>query len=108
MSYLILLMLVVMFQVGRVSLGLVVHPYRTMRAVARDKWEWPLVAVPAGLLLIGLIMGRVGARLVEVPEVWRNKLALILMTVMIGLLVWQGLVGYLGWRFWSAGHVKRG
>ena len=106
MTYLILLMLVVMYQVGRVTLGLAVHPYRTMREVARDKWEWPLMLVPAGLLIGSLIMGRIGAGLVEVPEVWRNKLALILVTVTVGLLVWQGVVGYLGWRFWSAGKNR--
>lgn len=106
MNYLILLMLVVMYQVGRVSLGLAVHPYRTMRQVARDKWEWPLALVPAGLLLTSLIMGRVGAKLVEVPEMWRNKLALMLVTGTVGLLVWQGVVGYLGLRFWLAGKNR--
>lgn len=106
MNYLIILMLVMMYQMGRISLGLVVHPYRTMREVARDKWDWPLALVPVGLLIGSLVMGRIGARLVEVPEVWRNKLALILMTVAAGLLVWQGVVGYLGWRFWSAGKNR--
>lgn len=102
MNYLIILALVMIYEVGRVTLGLAVHPYRTMRAVARDKWEWPLVLIPIGLLLASLIMGRVGASLVEVPELWRNKLALVLATGTVGLLFWQGVVGYLGLRFWLA------
>ncbi|OGY17490.1 MAG: hypothetical protein A2784_01915 [Candidatus Chisholmbacteria bacterium RIFCSPHIGHO2_01_FULL_48_12] len=106
MNYLIILALVMIYEVGRVTLGLAVHPYRTMREVVRDRWEWPLMWVPGGLLIVSLIMSRVGARLVEVPEVWRNKLALILATVAMGLVLWQGMVGYLGWRFWSAGKNR--
>jgi hypothetical protein len=102
MNYLIILMLVVMYEVGRITLGLAVHPYRTMREVARDKWEWPLALVPVGLLIGSLIMGRIGAGLVEVPEWGRTEVAVILAALMAGLLMWQAVVGYLGVRFWLA------
>ena len=45
MNYLIILALVMIYEVGRVTLGLAVHPYRTMREVVRDRWEWPLMWV---------------------------------------------------------------
>lgn len=99
MSYLILLMLLVMYQVGRVTMGLAVHPYRTMREVVRKKWLWPMGGMPV-LLLVGLLIsGRVGAWFWEVPIELRNKLAGMLTIAMVGLLLWQGELGYLWWRF---------
>ena len=99
MNYFIVLMLVVVYQLGRVTLGLAVHPYRTMRGVVRDKWEWPLVMIPGGLLIVGMVGGRVGARLIDIPEWGRTEVAVVLATVMVGLMMWQGVVGYLWWRF---------
>ena len=99
MNYLIILFLVMIYEGGRGGLGLAMHPYRTVRGVARKRWEWPLVLLPGGLLIASLVVGRLGARFMDVPEWGRVEVAVTLATVAGGLLMWQFVVGYLWWRF---------
>lgn len=99
MNYLIAVMLVAAYEWGRVTLGLVVHPYRTMRGVVRNGWTVPVMGIPLGMLAVILVATRIGAGMVDVPGVWRTEVALGLMVAAIGLGLWQLEIGYLWWRF---------
>ena len=102
MGYWIVLILLGIYQLGRVTLGLAVHPYKTMRQVAREASFWPATLVPMVVLIGVVVSTRVGAAVWEVPVGYRNMVAIGLTVFMVGLGLWQGVVGYLWVRFWRA------
>ena len=56
--------------------------------------------------LIGLIVlfvaGRMGSYVFTIGNIGRELVALVLGSTLIGLLMWQGLLLLLVWRFWRA------
>ena len=89
----------VVYHVLRLGLGLVVHPYRTTREIMRGRWFVPLVFLPTGLLVWIFVTGRIAAWVVEVPFFLRDVLGLFYATALLSIGLWQGLLVYLGVRF---------
>ncbi len=104
MNYWLVLILLGIYQMGRVTLGLAVHPYRTMREVVRTKWLLPMALTPMGLLVLLIVATRIGAVWVRLPGAWRGWVAMVLTIGAVGLCAWQGIVAYLTWRFFKAGR----
>jgi len=90
----------VAYHVGRLCMGLVIHPYRTMREIMRGRWFVPLVLVPAALLVWIFVTGRIAAWVVDVPYRYRDAIGLCYATLLFSLGLWQGLLLYLAFRFW--------
>ena len=85
--------------------GLAIHPYKSIKRMVLYKSE--RVLLPVGLsptiLLVGLmVVGRMGSYVFELSGWEREVMAGILGVSLIGLLLWQGLVLGLVWRFWRA------
>lgn len=90
----------VVYQIMRLCLGLVVHPYRTVREIMRGRWFVPLVLLPSGLLFWILLTGRMAAWVVDVPLILaRDWLGVFYSTLIISLGMWQALLLYLAVRF---------
>jgi len=90
----------VMYQIIRLALGLVVHPYRTTREIMRGFWFVPLIFLPSALLLWIFLSGRVAAWVVDVPWFTRDLLGIGYSTLLLSLIFWQTLLLYLAMRFW--------
>ncbi len=85
--------------------GLAIHPYKSIKRMVWYRSE--RVLLPVGLsptiLLVGLmVVGRIGSYAFELGGWEREAVAGILGVSLIGLLLWQGLVLGLVWRFWRA------
>lgn len=89
----------VMYQIGRLSLGLVVHPYRSVREIMRGEWFAPLIFLPTGILVWIFVSGRIAAWVIDVPSGYRDAIGLAYSTFVISLGLWQILLIYLGVRF---------
>lgn len=83
--------------------GLAIHPYQSVRRMVLDK---PILLPVALSPMIGLIslfvVGRVGSFVFTLGPIGRELMALILGSTLIGLLLWQGLLLTLVFRFWRA------
>lgn len=79
----------------KVLLGLVVHPYKSVREVSRNKILMPIVFSPIYSLVGLLIVGRVAALFVDVHGFRRELIAIILSTGLLSILLWQLLLLYL-------------
>src|SRR3989344_2064129 len=91
----------VMYHGVRLCVGLVIHPYRTMREIMRGLWFVPLVFVPAALLIWIFVTGRIAAWVVDVPSALRDWIGLFYATLLLSLGLWQALLLYLAVRFWA-------
>lgn len=90
----------IVYHLLRLCLGLVVHPYRTMREIMRGRWFMPLVLLPTGLLVWIFVTGRIAAWAVDVSSLWlRDVIGLFYAAVLLSIGLWQGLLLYLGVRF---------
>jgi hypothetical protein len=89
----------VVYQMLRLCLGLVIHPYRTVREIMRGKWFVPLVFLPSGLLVWIVVTGRIAAWAIDVPLATRDWLGIMYSTLIISLGIWQALLFYLAVRF---------
>jgi hypothetical protein len=87
------------YQTARLSLGLVSHPYKTVREIMRGRWFVPLLFLPSAILLWIFVSGRVAAWVVDVPQFSRDVLGIFYSTLILSLGFWQGLLWYLGFRF---------
>ncbi len=90
----------VFYQTGRLVIGLVVHPYRTVREIMRGRWFVPLVFLPTGIIVWIFVTGRIGAWAVDVTGLMRDVVGLFYAAFILSLFLWQGLLFYLGMRFW--------
>jgi|OM-RGC.v1.029461956 hypothetical protein len=90
------------------SVGLLVHPYKSVRDVLRNRpFRWLLVAPFVYVILLWLVAAvgvRVGGALLQLltggtPQVLIYLFAFLFWWCLIFLLLWQVLLGYLGWRF---------
>lgn len=89
----------VFYQTARLSLGLVLHPYRTVREIMRGVWFVPLVFLPSGILVWIFISGRLAAWVIDVPEPYREVIGLVYASFILSVGFWQGLLAYLAVRF---------
>lgn len=90
----------VIYQVLRLSLGLAVHPYRSMREIMRGFWFIPLAFLPSAVLVWIFITGRIAAWVVDLPASYRSGVGIFYSTFVISLVLWQILLFYLAFRFW--------
>jgi len=80
--------------------GLAVHPYKSVKKmVFREHFLLPVTLSPAIGLVVLFVIGRVGSRVMNLTGLMREAVAAILGTMLIGLLLWQGLILVLVWRF---------
>jgi hypothetical protein len=90
------------------TLGLLLHPYKTVRELKRNKRFGPMVVTPLVLWGIAWAMGMVGLRfghvlllvlgLVATPR-FVNILAFLFWWLTTFMFLWQVVVGYLWVRF---------
>ena len=81
--------------------GLAIHPYQSVkRMVMGDKILLPVTLSPVLLLLLLLLVGRVGSHFFTLAGWGREGMAFLLGSTLIGLLLWQGLLLALVYRFW--------
>ena len=85
--------------------GLAIHPYKSIKRMVWYKSErvlLPVVLSPTVLLVGLMVVGRIGSYMFELSGWQRELVAGVLGISLIGLLLWQGLVVGLVWRFWRA------
>lgn len=83
--------------------GLAIHPYQSVRRmVFGENIRLPIVLSPVLGLIFLFVVGRVGSYVFTLGPLGREIMALILGSTLIGLLLWQGLLLALVWRFWRA------
>jgi hypothetical protein len=99
-SEILALIIWIVYQIARLTLGLVVHPYRTVREIMRGRWFIPLVFLPIGILVWIIVTGRVAAWVIDIPTITRDVLGILYASFIMSLALWQGLLFYLGVRFW--------
>ncbi len=84
--------------------GLAIHPYQSVRRMVLDKPILLPVVLSPVIGLVGLfVVGRVGSYVFTLGPLGRELMALVLGSTLIGLLLWQGLLLGLVYRFWRAG-----
>lgn len=83
--------------------GLAIHPYQSVkRMVMGDKVLLPVTLSPIFGLIGLFVAGRVGSYVFTLGSLGRELMALVLGSTLIGLLLWQGLLLALVFRFWRA------
>jgi len=83
--------------------GLAIHPYKSVkRMVLGERVLLPIALSPLLRLLILFVIGRVGSYAMNLGGAHREIMAAILGSTLIGLLLWQGLLLALVYRFWRA------
>lgn len=88
---------------GTTLAGLAIHPYQSVKRMVLTKPILLPVTISPVLGLIALfVVGRVGSFVFSVSGVARELMALLLGSTLIGLLLWQGLLLALVYRFWRA------
>lgn len=88
---------------GTTLAGLAIHPYQSIkRMVLGDKILLPVTLSPLFGLLGLFVAGRMGSYVFTLGPWGREVMALFLGSTLIGLLMWQGLLLALVWRFWLA------
>lgn len=83
--------------------GLAIHPYKSVKKmVMSERVLLPVVMSPV-MGLVGLfVVGRVGSYAMNLTGLMREGMAMMLGVILIGLLMWQGLLVALVVRFWRA------
>lgn len=80
--------------------GLAIHPYKSIRRmVFTDKILLPVVLSPIVGVMGLLVVGRVGSRVINLSGLWREGMAMMLGSTLIGLIMWQALLLGLVMRF---------
>ena len=83
--------------------GLAIHPYQSIRRIVLgDKILLPVTISPTLLLILLFVVGRVGSAVFTLGLIGKEVVAFILGGALIGLLLWQGLLLALVYRFWKA------
>lgn len=83
--------------------GLAIHPYQSIKRMVLNKPILLPVAMSPVIGLLGLFfVGRVGSFFFTLGPIGRELTALVLGSTLIGLLLWQGLLLTLVFRFWRA------
>ncbi len=83
--------------------GLAIHPYQSVRRMVMDKPVLLPVALTPVMGLVALfVAGRVGSYVFTLGTIGREIMAIVLGSTLIGILLWQGLILGLIWRFWRA------
>lgn len=80
---------------SKTLLGLVLHPYKSVREMTRQKVLVPVVFSPVIGLAILFVLGRMGSFVFEVEGFRRTVLAVSLSTGLIAILLWQAFLLYL-------------
>ena len=91
------------------TLGMLLHPYKTVRELVRRPQFGPMVVVPSVTFLVGWVLGMVGLRFggvilvilrQDATPMWLvESLAFVFWWATIFLSMWQLLIGYLWVRF---------
>lgn len=88
---------------GTTLAGLAVHPYKSVKKmILSDRVLLPVVLSPALGLVTLFVVGRLGSGVFELQGYVREIVAFLLGTTLIGLVMWQGLLLALVYRFWRA------
>jgi hypothetical protein len=104
-----LLFLSVGYWFSSYTLGLLLHPYKTVRALVRKRKFYSLVFVPVVVWVVFWVIGMIGLRLGGIILSLLGLVATIRFVHILGFLfwwltwfmvLWQVLVGYLFIRFW--------
>lgn len=85
--------------------GLAIHPYRSVKEMVMERKSrvlLPTVLSPLFGVLGLLVLGRVGSLVFEVGGLARRVLGFVLVWGFLGVLMWQGLILVLVWRFFRA------
>lgn len=83
--------------------GLAIHPYQSVKRMVLNKPILLPVALSPVIGLISLfVVGRVGSFVFTLGPIGRELVAIVLGSTLIGLLLWQGLLLVLVFRFWRA------
>ena len=83
--------------------GLAIHPYQSIRRIVLTKRILlPVTLSPVIGLVLLFVVGRVGSYVFTLGIMGREIMSLVLGSTLIGLLMWQGLLLLLVWRFWRA------
>ncbi|MCE7897742.1 MAG: hypothetical protein DPW11_03945 [bacterium] len=86
---------------GTTLAGLAIHPYQSIRRIVLTKRILlPVTLSPVLGLVVLFVVGRVGSYVFTLGAWGREMMALVLGSTLIGLLMWQGLLLLLVWRFW--------
>jgi hypothetical protein len=90
------------------TLGMLLHPYKTVRELVRRPQFAPMVIVPVVVFVVVWALGMVGLRFgwvilwvlgLVATERFVNILAFLWWWVVVFLGMWQVLLVYLWWRF---------
>lgn len=83
--------------------GLAIHPYQSVKRMVLSKPALlPVTMSPVIGLLALFFVGRVGSFFFTLGPIGREIMAMFLGSTLIGLLLWQGLLLALVFRFWRA------
>jgi len=83
--------------------GLAIHPYQSVKRMVLNKpILLPVATSPVVGLLVLFFAGRVGSFFFTLGPIGRELVAMVLGSTLIGLLLWQGLLLALVFRFWRA------
>lgn len=91
---------------SKTLLGLAIHPYKSVREVTKNKVLVPVIFSPIIGLGILFVLGRMGSYVFELEGYKRSFMALTLSSGLIAILLWQGLLLYLLFSFYT-GLKKR-
>ncbi len=83
----------------KVLLGLVIHPYKYVRQITRNKILLPVVLSPLYALVGLFVGGRFGTFFFEFSGIKRELLAFMLSSGLLSILLWQLLLLYLLFNF---------
>ena len=88
---------------GTTLAGLAIHPYQSIRRIVlAKKILLPVTLSPLIGLIVLFVAGRMGSYVFTLGTIGRELTAVVLGSTLIGLLMWQGLLLLLVWRFWRA------
>lgn len=91
---------------GTTLAGLAIHPYQSIRRIVLGKKVLLPVTLSPLIGLTGLfVVGRVGSYVFTLGSMGREIMGMVLGSTLIGLLLWQGLLIGLVWRFWRVERV---
>ncbi|MDO8621452.1 MAG: hypothetical protein Q7R31_04215 [Candidatus Levybacteria bacterium] len=76
-------------------IGLIFHPFITIRQVTRRPVLLPVIFSPFVGLIILFMFGRIGSVLINTYGLKREAISLFLSTVFISVMLWQILLIYL-------------
>ena len=83
--------------------GLAIHPYKSIRRIVLgEQVLLPVTISPLMALVAFFVVGRVGSYVLNLEGNTRELMAAVLGVTLIGLLLWQGLILVLVYRFWKA------